>query len=303
MTGFGFHCARGPRETFEDAACAFVLEPLLPAAGRATVLGVFDGVCGQAHGEVASGLSSQHVAERLAAFLATAELGAPGAGPSSAMVLEAIGAALCSTNDFLLAKIAEDRALAGMATTAVVAVLFNNRLHVGWAGDSRCYLDHDGVLEQVTVDHSEVQALVEAGILTPAEARFHPLAHVITECLGKPSGFACSTAVRPLSAGDVVVLCTDGLTDVLDAGDIAAHVAACRRGVCTLADLPVSLVAHALEAGTGDNTTVLCSQYQTTTPVPVLRDRTMTGEYPVALAQAGRHIKEHFDANECVSSL
>ncbi|WP_425955081.1 PP2C family protein-serine/threonine phosphatase [Xylanimonas sp. McL0601] len=120
-------------------------------------------------------------------------------------------------------------------------------------GDSRTYLLTDGELEQVSVDHSEVQELLDAGVITPFETRTHPRRHVVTRALGPGERFLADFWYLPVSDHDRMLVCSDGLTGELDDARIAR----------VLLDLPDPqaaadrLVGEALAAGGRDNITVV----------------------------------------------
>lgn len=100
------------------------------------------------------------------------------------------------------------------------------------------------------------------GRLDAAEAKSHPAAHTITQYLGKAREFAAETHRCPLDDGDVILLFTDGLSDVLSDERIADIVASYRAGDCSFKEIPHKLVAAALAAQTQDNVTVLCCEYR-----------------------------------------
>lgn len=139
-------------------------------------------------------------------------------------------------------------------TVAGLALLDGPSPH--WAafnvGDSRVYR-FDEVLDQLTVDHSEVEELVASGHLTRAEAAVHPSRHIITRAIGEPTCPEVDVVVFPVGTGHRFLLCSDGLTTMLDDDDIAAILAA-RRSPQESADL---LVRRAVERGGYDNVTVI----------------------------------------------
>ena len=121
-----------------------------------------------------------------------------------------------------------------------------------WAGDSRCYLLRDGVMTQITHDHSEVQELIDAGALSPEEAERYPRANVITRALGVAPRVQLDRVAGRLQPGDRFLLCTDGLSRMVSDPEIAALLTE-----ADVAGLPSSLVAAALSAGGHDNVTVM----------------------------------------------
>ncbi len=144
----------------------------------------------------------------------------------------------------------------GMATTLAVAWIRENRLYVSWVGDSRCYCySNDKGLEQLTHDHSYVQQLIDSGELTKDEAAFHPLGHIITQSVGnennKPEpGFI----KRKLYKGDVILLCSDGLTNMLPDAEIADII---KKNPDDIHLCNQILIAAANKAGGIDNITTI----------------------------------------------
>jgi protein phosphatase len=262
----------------EDAVGALtVLCPSArPAAAR--ILIAVDGVGGQANGEVASATALQEIGSHLVAdALRTTTARTPAQGAT--LLREALSRA----NDSILQQIRANPSLAGMATTAVCALMVEDLLTVAWAGDSRCYVHSGGELRRLTRDHSEVQELLEAGILHHEDAKDHPLAHVITRYLGQPDGPGSEETTYALAPGDIVMLCTDGLTDAVDDEEIAGLIRACNRGVFPFEQLARLLVAEALKAGTLDNVTVLCCRHDHSGSG--VASRTVTERYASALAK------------------
>jgi protein phosphatase len=104
----------------------------------------------------------------------------------------------------------------GMGTTASVLMLSAGRYLIGQVGDSRVYLLRDGALTQLTKDHSYVQEQVDAGFLTPEQARYHPYSNVITRCVGASADVEPDTYEGVLKKGDVFLVASDGLTGMVD---------------------------------------------------------------------------------------
>lgn len=110
--------------------------------------------------------------------------------------------------------------LATVASTAVALLVYGGDFACVWAGDSRLYLLRDGELRQVSTDHSRVQELIDSGLLSPEDAAAHPEAHVVTQAIGGGL-LAFGTRVGIVRPGDVFLLCSDGLTNVLADNEIA----------------------------------------------------------------------------------
>ena len=154
--------------------------------------------------------------------------------------------ALENANHAVFQKSARDEALAGMGTTVVCALVRDGRAHICHAGDSRAYLYHAGRLHQLTHDHSYVQELVDCGTITPEEAEHHPQKNIITRALGVDYRLAPDCTSVVVLPGDLLLLCSDGLTNALPPEKMAPFY-----------DLPDHLVEAANAAGGPDNITAL----------------------------------------------
>jgi protein phosphatase len=119
-------------------------------------------------------------------------------------------------NRRIYARASSDPHASGMGTTITAALVASARVAVGHVGDSRAYLLRDGSLEQLTQDHSLVADLVRSGRLTPEEAEVHPQRSVITRALGTDAGVVVDSFSVEARPGDVYLLCSDGLTTMLD---------------------------------------------------------------------------------------
>ncbi len=266
----------GLRDNLEDACGTLVLvtQPGIEAAAMA----VADGVCMREFGEVASMTTVDvGMGHCIAAIRSRASI------TPTLILQDAIRAA----NQAVVSVAAADKRMAGMATTAVLAMILGDTLHVASVGDSRCYLCGPSSIRCITRDHSKVQELIDAGLLTPKEALHHPSAHVITRFLGhtdlvQPDVLACQ--VRP---GDMIVLCTDGLTDGLDDEQIYECIRQYRAGRLAFDRLPECLVHEAIRGGSSDNITVACCEYhspvivETASPIKI----TVTDAYAVTFAE------------------
>ena len=160
--------------------------------------------------------------------------------------------ALESANHYVFQKSSREEALAGMGTTVVCALVRNGMATVCHAGDSRAYLFHEGKLRQLTHDHSYVQELVDSGTITPEEAEHHPQKNIITRALGVDYSLTPDCTAAAMAPGDILLLCTDGLTNALPAARIERLMAK-----APFYDLPDRLVEAANAAGGPDNITAL----------------------------------------------
>jgi len=140
----------------------------------------------------------------------------------------------------------------GMGTTVVVLVFESDRAHVAHVGDSRAYLVRDGRLNPLTRDHTVVQQEIDAGRLTPELARLVPHKHILTQSVGFHGPVEPDTSTRVLNHGDLFIMCSDGLTDVMDDADILR--VSTQNPPDMVAD---ALVEEALAKGTNDNVTAV----------------------------------------------
>lgn len=167
---------------------------------------VADGMGGHAAGEVASEMAVQIISRELQ------ELAEVYGEAARLKVAEALRIA----NRAIYDRTIQESDKQGMGTTASVLVVAGARYLIGQVGDSRVYLLRDGALRQLTKDHSYVQEQVDAGFLTPEQARYHPYSNVITRCVGASDVVEPDTYSGELKAGDVFLVASDGLTGMVD---------------------------------------------------------------------------------------
>ena len=147
-----------------------------------------------------------------------------------------------------------------MGSTAVTLVLADGRFGVLWAGDSRAYLLRGGVLTRLTRDHSQVQAMVDRGLLAPEEAEGHPMAHVLQRAVGVQPTLDLDVVVDAVEPDDLFLLTTDGVHGVLDDDGIATL-----ANACSVRHLPDALIGRALDGGSRDNLTAVAISVSETT--------------------------------------
>ena len=172
---------------------------------------VADGMGGHAAGEVASEMAVRYVAR---------ELGSP-RGLSDEEVAERMRAAIRAANGAIFQRTLTEHDKRGMGTTVTALVVHDARFLIGQVGDSRAYLLRDSKLVQLTKDHSYVQEQVDAGYLTPEQARSHPYSNVITRCVGANSDVLPDVYVGALKPVDLFLLASDGLTGMVEDTDLA----------------------------------------------------------------------------------
>jgi protein phosphatase len=146
-----------------------------------------------------------------------------------------------------------------MGTTLTIAWSLGAELFVAHIGDSRVYLSRDGLLCQLTRDHTLAQTLADSGLIAPEEVATHRLRHVLTQAMGSPDmGGKPQVQRLRLADGDRLLLCTDGLTDMVEEGKIAAVLGR----PTSAAETCQALVDLALEGGGRDNVTVVVGAYR-----------------------------------------
>lgn len=206
-----------------------------------------DGMGGANAGEVASALAVD-------CFRAALEELSDADFTSRKTVLDTLHHAIEDAHAQILDQARENPACAGMGATVVAAAIVNQHLLFVHAGDSRLYRFRNGKLEQLTRDHSLVQQQFELGLIRSEERRTSPQKHIITHALGVDLGSDIAWDETELQAGDQILLCSDGLTDMLDDDGIATLLA---TGETSLSEKTETLVAQANANGGRDNISVV----------------------------------------------
>jgi PPM family protein phosphatase len=241
---------------------AYVCEPPLFA--------IADGMGGARAGEIASGLA--------AAALKAGEVDGSGEERVVALIQEA--------NRSVYERSSADAEVAGMGTTITVALVGDVGVTFGHVGDSRAYALRDGELEQLTDDHSLVAELVRAGKLSAEEAEHHPQRSVITRALGTDPDVDVDAFTVEARAGDVFMICSDGLTDMVGDEEIVQILE--RRD--SLDDAARGLVSRANDAGGQDNITVIAFEItdEPDEPDEHTLEQTVTGTQPLPPQEPAR---------------
>ena len=199
--------------------------------------GVADGMGGHNGGETASTGARDHLLSAL-----------KGQKPS----LDALRTAIEAANTALFEQQKENETLSGMGTTLSVVWMSDHFAYLGHVGDSRIYCLRDGKLQQMTDDHSLVGELLRMGFLTPEQAETHPNRNVITRAVGTEEGIDVDLAVEERRAGDVWLICSDGLHGLVSDEDMEAAVKE-----LSPQEAAQKLLEAALEAGGKDNISVI----------------------------------------------
>lgn len=230
-----------------------VNEDCVFASATDGLLIVADGMGGHAGGEVASGIAVRVAARVLKDSLPHA----PAALPVLARQL--LTEACRRADTAIREREAADPALAGMGTTIVIAACRGSQVAVAHAGDSRAYLLHAGQLRRLTEDHTLVRRLVETGAISESAARYHNLRNVITRCLGGQEYIDPDVRLVDWAPGDLLLLCTDGLTGMLEDAEIEDLL---RDRCADLSQCGQALIDLANERGGTDNITVALGRYK-----------------------------------------
>ena len=207
---------------------------------------VCDGMGGANSGDVASRLAVDHFSAALKAGLRP--------NMSEHSVKNLLISAIASANIRVFDKSKESSEFNGMGTTVVAVLVIGSTAYFIHAGDSRAYVLSGDELQQITRDHSIVQSMIEDGRLTVEEARFHPRKNVITRALGVDEFVEPEFNMCDLNYGDIVLLCTDGLTNFVDYKEIVGILKS------TDENKAESLVNEANKNGGGDNITAVVLQ-------------------------------------------
>lgn len=204
------------------------------------LLAIADGMGGAAAGEVAS-------SEAISTIVALDE-DVPGSD-----LLTSLGTAVQRANDQLRAMVEEDPQLEGMGTTLTALLWTGQRLGLVHVGDSRAYLLRDGVLTQITQDHTWVQRLVDEGRITEEEATTHPQRSLLMRALGSGEHVEPDLSIREVRAGDRYLICSDGLSGVVSHQTLEDTLASYQGPQETVQEL----IQLALRGGGPDNITVI----------------------------------------------
>ncbi|TGJ76551.1 Stp1/IreP family PP2C-type Ser/Thr phosphatase [Caproiciproducens galactitolivorans] len=205
---------------------------------------VCDGMGGVNGGNIASSIAVDCISDQMQSSYTP--------GMSDNAIKDLITTAIYNANLTIHEKAKGDAELNGMGTTVVAAILSNGLAHIAHAGDSRAYLLGKDGIKQLTVDHSMVQEMVNNGDLTEQQAKIHPQKNIITRALGVEPSILIDYCEKEFLAGDLLLICTDGLTNYVDAEQIYQL-----SGTMNAESLTEKLVMLAKDCGGGDNITVV----------------------------------------------
>ena len=207
-----------------------------------------DGMGGYNAGEVASNMATSFIRTELGRWLREAQSHA-----SDAEVRRAMDICVDNANRAIFNAANSNPQYAGMGTTLVVAVFRDNRLLVGHVGDSRAYRLRGGRLQQITRDHSLLQEQIDAGLITPEQAAFSANKNLVTRAVGVEDTVLLETHQHDVQPGDTYLMCSDGLSDMLDDASIGQLL----QANDSLASACQALIDAANDAGGKDNISVV----------------------------------------------
>ncbi len=219
---------------------------------RGVLFMVADGMGGAAAGELASATAVDVVLRSLREQWSALET------RSAEVFVQSLEAATETANSVIFRYAREKTELRGMGTTATIAGLLGDTLYLAQVGDSRAYIIRDQRAYQITKDQSLIQQLVEAGEMTPEEAEVSERRNIILQALGPEAHIKSDITVQQLRRGDVLVLCSDGLSGQVRADEIA-------RVLQEERDLPAfcrTIIALANDLGGPDNITIVAARFE-----------------------------------------
>lgn len=230
------------RQSNEDSMLSYVPEDSQILARKGALFVVSDGLGGHTSGEIASALAAQVIRDQYY----------QDADEDRAASLQR---AIKQANRAIVERAAQNEAWSGMGTTVVAAVLCDDTVYAANVGDSRVYIVRGDTIRQITEDHSWVAQQIRAGQMTPEEARDHPKRNVIYRCLGEDKDVEVDLFTEQVQDGDLLVLCTDGLSGQVNDTELLAMVRQYQPQ-----ESVQRLIARANENGGPDNITAIVIQ-------------------------------------------
>ena len=220
---------------------------------------VADGMGGHAAGEIASKVAVESINEFVCLTGGDEEITWPfGLDENISYDGNRLKTAIRYANRKVLEATKEKSEYEGMATTVAAVLLDGDTANLGHVGDSRVYLVRDGEITQLTSDHSWVNEQIQSGVISPDQARTHPLRNVVTRALGGKPDLQVDMQQHKAKAGDILLLCSDGLTTMIPDEDIVRVV---READGDVEKAAQALVASANAKGGEDNITVLLIRF------------------------------------------
>ncbi len=210
-----------------------------------------DGMGGYNAGEIASGMATAFIKSEMARWLSEA-----GKHAKIKEIRRALEICVDNANRSIFNASGSNPQYSGMGTTLVVGVFHGTKLVLGHIGDSRCYRLRAGELTQITKDHSLLQEQIDAGLITQEQAASSSIKNLVTRALGVEDAVMLELHDHVVEAGDCYLMCSDGLSDMVDDAEIASIL----RGSIPMEQIADALVVAANERGGRDNISVLLVQ-------------------------------------------
>ena len=223
-----------------------------------------DGMGGYNAGEVASGIAVKTIVNLVREAIEREDLSAPDPGTGLSRTAIILRDAITRANKIIFQTARTQPNCEGMGTTVVGALFHDNRVTIAHVGDSRLYRLRGAGFEQVTLDHSLLQELVDRGFYSPEEAQRAANKNYVTRALGVEAGVEVEIQEHPAQRGDVYVLCSDGLSDMVEDDDIHLTINTFGANLDTVAK---HLIQLGNDNGGKDNISVLLAQVVDSFPV------------------------------------
>ncbi len=219
---------------------------------------VADGMGGEKYGEVASQMTADTFVQSITPFVIDEDATLPFESVNNGdYFLHALGHAVEGAHRAVVEFGAEHPSHQGMGSTLTAAVCRSDTLYIAHVGDTRLYRLRKNEFRQLTEDHSKVQEMVKKKLIGPEEARNHPQKNVITQCIGRKKKIKPDLSVESIEQNDLYLLCSDGLTDMLEDEQILNFLLQSK----TLENAGQTLVDQANLFGGKDNITVVLFQF------------------------------------------
>jgi PPM family protein phosphatase len=223
----------------------------------AGLLVLADGMGGYNAGEVASGIAVKTITNLVREGLAREDLGAIDRSTGLTRPSIVLRDAITRANKIIYQTARSQAECEGMGTTVVAALFYDNRISIAHVGDSRLYRQRGSEISQVTMDHSLLQELVDRGFYSPEEAQRAANKNYVTRALGVEPQVEVEVQEHPVDKGDVYILCSDGLSDMVEDEDIRLTISTFGANLDTVAK---QLIQLANENGGRDNVSVVLAQ-------------------------------------------
>ncbi len=238
---------------YGNLATSETATPADPASVRVedapAILVVADGVGGAASGELASSIATYCIFSELQQWWRSGE------GGDATTIPAALRNAIDVANESIWGRAQGAPTHHGMGTTVTIALIVHGEVHFGQIGDSRGYLIREGKARQLTKDQSLVQRLIDAGRMTRSEAEKSEHRNIILQALGPEQSVVSDLYEEALEAGDIVLVCSDGLSNQVTEDEISEYAGKSNKP----GDLCDALMKRALETGAPDNVTALAA--------------------------------------------